>query len=457
MNHHTTDVLVVGAGVAGLTCAERLSRQGFDVIVCEARDRVGGRTSSVLAGGEVVDLGGQFVGPGQDRVYAMAAELGIDVVPTHMAGVHLVETEAGRVRRFRGTVPSLGPLALLDFGQAQARFERLARRIDPESPWESAVELDTQTLATWIGRTLHTRAGRRLFTLACQVLWAADPGELSLLHALFYARAAGSLRAIMATEGGAQQDRLVGGAQELTLRLASRLGDRVRLGTVVRAITQDDDRVLVSVDSGATITAHRVVVAVPPTLAARIDHSPPLPAARDELGRRLRMGAATKCMVVYREPFWRAAGLSGHALSLRGPLAGFVDTSPPSGRRGVLAGVVAGPTSREFALVPAEERRSAVLAELTRLFGPRAAEPVGYVEQDWSAEPFSGGAYSALFPPGAWTSVGTALRAPVGRVHWAGSETATRWYGFIDGAIRSGEAVAAEIAESGAVRPHSLD
>ncbi|OLF17085.1 flavin monoamine oxidase family protein [Actinophytocola xanthii] len=448
MNHHTTDVVLVGAGVAGLTCADRLSRQGFDVLVCEARDRVGGRTSSVLAGGEVVDLGGQFVGPGQDRVYALAAELGVEVVPTHTAGDNLVETDAGRLRRFRGTVPSLGPLALLDLAQAQARFERLARRVDPRAPWTSpgAARLDMSTLAGWIRRNLRTRMGRRLFTLASRVLWAADPSELSLLHALFYVRAAGSLGAVMAIEGGAQQDRLVGGAQELAVRLAARLGDRVRLRAAVRAISQDDDGVLVSVDSGVTIRAHHAVVAVPPPLAARIEYSPPLPALRDALTQRLGMGAAIKCMVVYPEPFWRSAGLSGYSLSLGGPLDGFVDTSALTSERGVLAGVVAGATARTFAVRSVDERRTAVLAQLTRLLGPRAAEPIGYADQDWSAEPFSRGAYSALFPPGAWTGFGAALREPVGRVHWAGSEIAICWYGFIEGAIRSGEAVAAKIA-----------
>lgn len=338
----------------------------------------------------------------------------------------------------------------LDLAQAQARFERLVQTIDPSSPWSSpnAAALDAQTLATWIRRTLRTQGGRRLFTVAARLMWACEPSELSLLHALFYARAAGSLHAVMATEGGAQQDRLEGGAGELARRLAARLGDRIRLGAPVRRIAHNDGGVLVATEAGGTVRAARVVVAIPPVLAGRIGYDPPVPADRDGLTQRLAMGSATKCMIVYAEPFWRSAGLSGQALSLRGPLSGVVDGSARSAGRGVLVGVLEGAVARRLATRPEHERKSAVLNQLARLFGPRAARPRAYLEQDWSAEPFTRGAYAALFPPGAWTQYGPALRAPVGRIHWAGSETATRWYGYIDGAVRSGQAAADEVLMS---------
>ncbi|MFB4320518.1 flavin monoamine oxidase family protein [Actinomadura sp. 21ATH] len=245
--HSAADVVVVGAVMSGLSCADTLLRQGVDVLVLEARDHVGGRTRLVEADGEILDLGGQFIGPGQDRVHALAEELGIEVFATHVAGDHLVETASGRIRHWRGTVPRLSMPQLLDFAQAQARFERLARTIDPAAPWSSpnAAVLDGQTLATWIGRTLRTRGGHRLFALATRLMWACEPSELSLLHALFYARSAGSLQAVMATEGGAQQDRLDQGAGELARRLATRLGGRVRLSAPVRRIAQNDDGVLI--------------------------------------------------------------------------------------------------------------------------------------------------------------------------------------------------------------------
>lgn len=435
-------VIVVGAGIAGLSCAHALARKHVDVTVLEARDRVGGRTDSIQHDGETVDLGGQFVGPGQDRVYALAAELGVPVEPTYTAGAHLAES-GGRISRFRGLVPRLNPLALLDFAQAEARFERLARTVDADAPWRTrhAARLDAETMAGWIRRTLRTPGGRRLFTMAAQVLWACEPAEISLLHALFYARAGGGLRAVMSTEGGAQQDRLIA-AHTLALRLWERLGERVRLRTPVTLIQNLGDGVSVAAGAVGALRADRVVVAVPPTLAGRITYVPPLPAARDGLTQRLAMGSTIKVMLVYPEPFWRAAGLSGHALSLRGPLAAVGDSSPPSGRHGVLVSVLEGAAARHLGKLSRDERRARVTAQLERLFGPRAGEPTAYIERDWNAEEHTRGAYAAVFPPGAWTQFGESLRAPVGNIHWAGAETATRWYGYIEGAIRSGEAAA---------------
>lgn len=208
MSHHhlDIDVVVVGAGMAGLVCANRLRRRGAEVLLLEACDQPGGRTVGREVDGEVADLGGQFIGPGQDRVYALAAELGVATFPTYTAGANVLETETGRLRRFRGMVPKLGILTLLDVARAQARLDRLARTVDTETPWHSpnATVFDGQTLQSWIDRTARTRGGRRLLTLACQAIWACEPSELSLLHALFYIRAGGSLSALTDFEGGAQ-------------------------------------------------------------------------------------------------------------------------------------------------------------------------------------------------------------------------------------------------------------
>ncbi|MET7329720.1 flavin monoamine oxidase family protein [Nonomuraea sp. NPDC005650] len=452
MSHHRpgVDVIVVGAGMAGLVCAERLRRSGCEVLLLEARDQVGGRTAGTEVDGENVDLGGQFVGPGQDRMYALAAELGVAVFPTHTAGANLLETETGRLRRFRGMVPKLGPLALLDVARAQSRLDRLARTVDAEAPWRGpdAAALDGQTLRSWIDRTLRTEGGRRFLTLACRAIWACEPSELSLLHALFYVKAAGGLAAVTDVEGGAQQDRLDGGAYGVAAKLAERLGAAIRLNAPVRRIEQDDSGVVVTAEDGTAWRAGRVVVAVPPPLAARITFHPPLPAARDNLLQRLPMGSVIKYVVGYPAPFWRQAGLSGAVLSLRGPVAMTADSSPRSGRRGVLIAFVNGAPARDLAARAPEERRRVLLDGLGRLFGPEAATPASFVERNWNEEPFARGAYSALFPPGAWTGLGATWRAPVGRIHWAGAETSPRWYGYIDGAVRSGEAAADEITQA---------
>lgn len=452
MSHHhpDLDVVVVGAGMAGLVCAHRLRRRGVEVLLLEACHHVGGRTVGIEVDSDSIDLGGQFIGPGQDRVYALAAEFGVATFPTYTAGANVIETETGRLRRFRGMVPKLGALTLLDVAQAQFRLDRLARIVDAEAPWRSpnATELDGQTLRSWIDRTVRTRGGRRFLALACQSIWACEPSELSLLHALFYIRAAGSLSALTDFDGGAQQDRLDGGAYGLASKLAARLDTALRLNAPVRRIEHNDSGVTVTVEDGTAWRARHVVVTAAPPLAARIAYDPPLPAVRDNLLQRLPMGSVIKCIATYPEPFWRSAGLSGAALSLRGPIALTVDSSPQSGERGVLIGFVNGAAARDLATRSPADRRRVLLDALTRLFGPEAGTPVNFVERNWNEEPFTRGAYSAVFPPGAWTQLGSALRTPVGRIHWAGTETSSRWYGYIDGAVRSGDAAADAVARA---------
>lgn len=440
------DSLVVGAGLAGLTAARDLHRAGQRVLVLEARDRVGGRTLNAdLGDGEVVEVGGQWVGPQQTALLALARELEVDTFPTYDDGEKLLEWR-GRVRRYRGTIPRLNPLVLADVAQAQLRTDRMARTVPLEAPWTAldATAWDSQTLETWLRRNVRTSAARDLMRLGVEAVWAAEPGELSLLHALFYLRSGEGWSALLDTAGGAQQDRFVGGSQRLSQRLAVQLD--VVLESPVRSIGQDDAGVTVT--AGATsYRAARVVVALPPTLAGRIGYDPAMPAARDQLTQRVPMGAVVKCHAVYDEPFWRADGLCGQATVEHGPVRVVFDNSPLGGRPGVLLGFLEG---RDARLVRPEERRKAVLATFTRLFGPRAARPDRWLEQSWADEPWSRGAYGGALTPGTWTQLGPALRAPVGRILWAGAETATRWNGYMEGAVRSGhEAAAAVLRRTG--------
>ena len=338
----------------------------------------------------------------------------------------------------------MNPVALADLGQAMARLNLMARGVPLDAPWTArrAARWDAQTFETWIRRNVRAPSARAMLRLALEAVWAVDAAEPSLLHVLFYIRSAGKLETLLDTENGAQQDRFVGGTQLISQRLAEGLD--VVLEAPVRAIAQDDDGVTVRAD-GAEVRAERVIVAVPVPLGAAIAWTPALPYDRVGLVQRMAMGSVVKCMAVYDEPFWRADGLSGQAAALDGPVKVVYDNSPPGGRPGVLLGFFEARAAQAAMRMPVEDRRTTVLTAFARFFGPRALSPERYVDRAWGEDEWSRGCYGAFLPPGGWTGFGPALRRPVGRVHWAGAETATVWNGYMDGAVSSGERAAAEV------------
>ncbi len=442
------DVVVIGAGLAGLAAARALAAAGRSVVVCEARDRVGGRTLNEPIGDDkVVELGAQWVGPTQDRVNGLIAELGLETFPTHSAGTNLFE-RGGRIGRYEGTIPKVNPLGLAEVGLVLKRLNGMAAAVPPEAPWRApkAGSWDGQTFESWMRRNVRTGVARDILRLAIIGVWAAEPRDVSLLHVLFYIRSAGSIEILTDTEGGAQQDRVVGGTQLISLRMAEQLGDGVvELANPVRRIQWAADRVVATGDRIA-VRARRAIVAVPPTLAGRIAYDPPLPAVRDGLSQRMVQGSVVKCMAVYERPFWRERGLSGAVTSVTGPVSVGFDNSPPDGTPGVLLGFLEGRAAREAMDLDRAERRRIVAGCFARLFGPEAADPAHYVDQVWAAEEWSRGCYGGFMPPGAWSDNGAALREPVGPIHWAGAETATVWNGYMDGAVGSGREAAGAVA-----------
>ena len=448
------DVVVVGAGVSGLVAATCLRRAGRSVAVLEARDRVGGRLLNLPlpgapAGDEhgVLEAGGQWVGPGQPRVLALVDELGLRTFAQHTTGREVLVLERGSRRTYGGTVPRLAPHRLAELGLARRRFDRLAATVPVDAPWAAphADALDGQTLRTWLHRRIHSHQVRELFDVAVGAIWGTSSAELSLLYALWYARCAGGLDPLLDTEGGAQDRRVVGGLAGVATRLADRLGDDVRLGWDVAALLVDDQGVSARTASGDVLRASRAVLALPPALQARLEVDPPWPADDAALLQRSPHGAVVKCFAVYDEPWWRAAGLSGQAVSLPGPATAVFDVSPPDASRGVLLGFVDGPQARAFVRRPAPDRRRELLEGLVDAFGTRARTPEAYVEQDWTAEVFSRGCPVGHLPPGVLSVLGPSLRRPVGRVHKAGTETSTAWPGYVEGAVVSGERVAREV------------
>lgn len=471
------DVVVIGAGVSGLTAAYTIHTKdpGIRLAVVEAKDRVGGRTAGqtlkAASGQDSWDLGGQWIGSCQRDILQMVKELGLSVYEQYAEGTKLMQlNDEGIVSKYVSEIPSLPLHALVDLHLFMRKVEAMRQKIDVADPnlCRYAAEWDSITLEQFKQANMWTTAAKQSLDAALRCVFGTEATHLSLLFFLTYIAAAGGLEPMLSCrkDFGAQELKIAGGAWQVSSRLAESIDpSKIYLSTPVVAVRQETtlDTVLVETSVGQTFRCQRVILAIPPQQTVNIEFHPALPIIKRHVLQRMPAGNITKVIVTYSQAFWRTAGLSGEAVTSggksvisgcdKGPLCIIFDATSSAGNPAIVS-FIGGDQHLHYSALSSEDRQKAVLHSLSELFGPDALQPLDYCEKNWSNEPYCSGGPVSVCTPGAMTQVAVALRQPFDRIHFAGTESATVWCGFMNGAVQSGRRAAMEVLYN--IRPQSV-
>ena len=463
MSEITRDVVIVGAGAAGLTAANELKKAGLSVAVLEARDRAGGRLWTDTIDGAMLEIGGQWISPDQTALIETVADLGLDTFSRYREGDSVYVGPDGVAHRFTGEMFPVSPETEKAIAEITERLDAMVAEIDPDRPWahEKATEWDSISWDAWLReQTDDDEAVRNLAFATGSAMLTKPTHAVSLLQSLLMAASAGSYSHLVDADFILDK-RVVGGLQQVPILLAERLGDDVFLSQAVRTLEWSDDGVTVTTapttgvtgtattgGAGLTVRARQAILALAPVLYDRISFVPALPRLQHQMHQHISMGFVIKVHAVYDRPFWREQGLSGTAFSPYELSHEAYDNTNHGDERGTLVGFVSDLNADGVFALSAEERKERILESLSHYYGPEAKNPVVYFESDWGSEEWTRGAYAASFDLGGLSRYGAHLREAIGPIHLACSDLAGAGYQHVDGAIRMGRLVASQILEA---------
>lgn len=441
------DVIIIGAGFSGIAAARKLHQANKSFLVLEARDRIGGRVySKHLSDDLYVDLGGQWIGPSQTRMYELCEAYGVEYFETYDQGYNIIDLNE-KIKTYKGIIPKMDILSLINLDWIMRKLERMAKTIPLHAPWTQAKAFvyDQISMEDFLARNCRTQACLSVMRIATETIFAAKLESLSLLHALFYIKSGKNLNTLINVKNGAQQHRLVGGMQILLEKMAKPFDDQVLLEHAVIEINQGIGGVSV-IGKGYNFSAKKVIIAIPPPLVSEIKFDPPLSPEKTIVINQINMGKVGKCFAIYEKPFWRNDGFSGQTLAdSNSPFQAMYDCSPKNVAYGIIMAFTIADRAEEFFNKELSKRQDILTGFLVRYFGEKASNPMQYLDHTMTDDAWSGGCYAGIYPLGAWTNFQNAYSKPEGNIIWAGTESSDVWFGYIEGAVRAGERAVGEL------------
>ncbi|KAI0867758.1 putative flavin-containing amine oxidase [Hypoxylon argillaceum] len=449
------DVVIIGAGLAGLSAAHEVLKSGLSCVVLEARDRVGGKTWSLpLEDGKgTVDLGAAWINDtNQSKMDALAKRYGAELIVQNTEGNCVLQDFDGICTSFEyGELPKFNKTTRKKLAEIRDMCEAECQALDTWKPKDTS--LDSQTFESYLRSRGADKVALATATVWTRAMLGQEPRDVSALYFLNYCKSGGGLLQMRSDrKDGGQYLRVRQGTQVFALGLASSLPtDVVRLKSPVQAVAQDGGY-SVKVQAGSNVyAARKVITTVPAPVLRTIAFSPPLPPNKQVWVDSLSYGYYSKAMMEFRSPFWVEKGFCGLAQSFIGPASVVRDTCSPADNKYVLTCFMAGDPGREWAALPTPEREQKLLVQLEQIFGVEnlRGQFKQMVTHEWVRDEFSGwGCPCTSLTPGVLDTLGgDTLREPCGNLHFAGTETAGEWKGYMEGAVRSGERVAAEVVK----------